>query len=893
MFKDFHAVEAEIASQDTTKGKGDLFEIFAKFYFMYFSVKYQVLDVFIGSEIPTKLKQQLKLESSDYGVDGVATLMDGGLLAFQVKFRSGRESPTARELAMFWSESKHADQRIVFTNANTVPKVGEKHSLSILGTDLELLDEEFFKAFGDYLEGSKVQRPQAKSPLPYQKKMIDASVSGLREHSKGKLIAACGTGKTLVSLWIAEELQSRSVVFFAPSLALIKQTLDSWSTNTKKGFRYLAVCSDSTVTDEVEKMADYSANELDFSVTTNPSEIATFITNSGSSGLPSYIFCTYQSSEALVAALEKLGNPLVDLAIFDEAHKTAGASTDYRLTSILKGEHLVGAKRLFMTATERLVAPWIVSKSAEEDRVVFSMDDESVYGPNLHTYNFGDAISDGVIANYKVLAVDVPADEIREVIESKGLLEDDDSPELGLVETSFLYKQAVLAKAIKAKSLSKIVTFHSDISRAKTFVYGSMNHSLPLTSVFVELGLRAPEFAEHIDGKMTTDVRKELLSSFAQSTFGVVSNARCLTEGVDVPVIDAIYFADPKSSLVDIVQAVGRALRKPFGVKEKTAYLVIPALYSDNGELLDETFTTLIKVIQALAAQDQRLAQWIEKINLEHARGTRSASEHLALEQFIEWPTRIDFKRFGEEIEVKIVDSLVGPPTEAMQTALSVRRSEAPKVFRPIADYAAGTVFERLVDPTLKSCSKNWLTPKSDLPHNAISHSLRLGVIERNADGQIRISDQGESYLSGSVGRDDVFRRACLDYAITETSPSLKPYTALRRVLEELGEITFHQFVFGPYTLQNGSESEISRVVSACKKVNEMYPNLDKISPSNREIALADLNKEFETDYALSEIWGSTTVKNRFGYFKSHLSLFPDIRITPKSLVWSGDEERQ
>lgn len=885
MFEDFHSFEVEVSNQITTKGKGDLFEVFAKFYFQYFSVKYQVRDVFIGKEIPLDIKRRLQLESSDYGVDGVATLIDGKLLAFQVKFRSGRESPTARELAMFWSESKNADQRIVFTNANRVPRVGEKHSLAILGTDLELLDQEFFKDFSKYLQTSKAIRPRKKMPLPYQTKMISGTVNGLKKNSRGKMIAACGTGKTLVSLWVCEELNARSLVFFAPSLALIKQTLDSWSTNSTNGFRYLAVCSDPTVTNEIENTADYSVNELDFSVTTNPSEIAEFISASEKSALPSYIFSTYQSSEALVEALDRLGNPSIDMAIFDEAHKTAGASTDSRLTSILRGEKLSTTYRLFMTATERLVAPWIVSKSLEEDRVVFSMDDESIYGPNLYTYNFGKAIDDGVIANYKVLAVDVPMGEIQSIIQAGGLVEDDDNPELGLVESDFLYKQAVLGQAIKSKDLKKIVTFHSDISRAKTFVYGSRNHSLPLGSVFEEIDLRAPEFAEHIDGKMSAEARKELLSAFAQSNFGVVSNARCLTEGVDVPVIDAVYFADPKSSLVDIVQAVGRALRKPFGVKEKTAYLVIPAMYSEEGDLLDESFTTLIKVIQALSAQDERLAQWIEKLNLEHARGTRGKTEHLTLDQFIEWPTRIDFKRFGEEIEVRIIDSLVGPPTEAMQKALAIRRSGTPKILKPIADYAPDTVFDQLVSPTLAIARDTWGSPPKDLPNNAISHSLRLGLIERTDGGSIRLTALGKAYSSGEANRQDVFRNACLNYSIEKTSPSLKPYVAFLSVLKRLGIVSFHQFVFGLYTLQDGSEGEINRAVAASQKLIEMYPNLDLISPANREVALAELNAQFETDYSLSEVWGSTTVKNRFGYFKSHLSLFPEVEVTSKAVM--------
>ena len=889
MFEDFFDLEQEVSRQATTKGKGDLFEEFAKFYFQYFATKYQIQDVFLGKEIPSHLRTRLELESSDYGVDGIATRIDGKILAFQVKFRSDRQAPTSRELSMFWSESENADSRLVFTNANKVPQVADKHSLAILGTDLEKLDKEFFSAFSNYLLDATLMKPQIKIPLDYQRKMIDVTSSGLKTHGKGRLVAACGTGKTLVSLWIAEDLKAKSVIFFAPSIALIKQTIDSWSSNSKTGFRYLAVCSDETVTSEIERLADYSVHELDFTATTSPSEIIEFLTSSRSDDRPTYIFSTYQSSEALLAAVNSVETFDLDLLIFDEAHKTAGSNNDPSLTSILKEEHLKSKYRLFMTATEKLVAPWIVSKAEESQRVLFSMDNESVYGPNLHTYNFGQAISEGVIAGYQVVAVDLPEDEITDLIRSRGLVEDGDNQDLGMVETEFLYKQAVLGKAIRSKGLRKVLTFHSNINRARTFVHGSKNHALPIDTFFGDLGVGEISHIDHVDGTMSAQTRKEILSEFANSDFGLVSNARCLTEGVDVPVIDAVYFADPKSSMVDIVQAVGRALRKPYGVDQKTAYLIIPAMYSESGDLLDESFATLIKVLQAIASQDERLAQTIERLNLEKAKGGHGGNGKSELGNFIEWPARIDFAKFGEQIETKIITSLVGPASPEMKARLSVRRSRTQKILKPIADYAPETVFEKLVDSTLESFTLEWEPPKKGLPNNAISHTLRLGLIEKNKYNQVRISALGQSYMLNEISRDEIFRQACLNYSVPKSDPELRPYAALIKVLSNLGEMNLPQFIFGVYTIRNGSDEEIERVIDASRKVQEMYPHLGKISPTNREIALSDLNLALGTDYEVSEVWGSTTVKNRFGYFKSHLSLFEDIIGTPTSLRWMSD----
>jgi predicted helicase len=882
-FANFAELEDYTSGLFPEKKKGDFFEKFCEFYFRYRSIFFQAREVYTHQSLPKAIRERLHLESSDYGVDGVIVRFDGSLVAYQAKFRSNRISPTVRELATFWAEGQHADEKLVISNCTELPRQSGKHGISVLGTELDALDNDFFDAFEEFLNENTQRYPPRKKPYRYQTDMITGVLEGFTGSSKGKLIAACGTGKTLVSLWIAENLQAKTVLFLAPSLALIKQTLDSWSVNSATPFSFLAVCSDETVVSSEYDYADYSAKDVGFSVTTDASRIRQFIDSPHEGNRPKYIFSTYQSAGVLIAGFQASSLEQFDLVLFDEAHKTAGAANTQSNVAILDDQVLKSNKKLFMTATERLVSPWLSHKAVEAQRVVFSMDDVAVYGPTLFTYDFGTAIKDKVIADYKILVSAVSsADVARQVIQRQLVSLTDDSSNK-ILQADLLFRQLILRKAFQTKPISKALTFHNTVARAKSFSLGAIGQCEALSRVLRDESSEL--YVDYVDGSMTANERKRRLAEFSEAKHGVISNAKCLTEGVDVPLIDAIYFADPKTSIVDIVQACGRALRKPPGTSEKTSYIVVPVMLDDAGEVDEGDFRTVLKVLQALRSQDERLAQYIDKLNLAHAKGkgTRSTGELIEFD----WPQDFDANAFSESIQLKVLEGLFGPLDDANREDLERRRSGSQKILKVIGDYSPETMKSALVIPTLEKLRDlGGAAAGSDLrfQNNNVAQTERLGLIEQRAR-EYTFTDAGTALLSGKVGFSEMFVGAYLNFRIQDQVPPVLPYKVLLQVLLGTMRLTFPQFVFGPYSIKNGSSEEISRAINNAREIVELYPNLENLSDRNRRMVLEDLNERFETNYELNEVWGSTTVMNRFGYFKSHLSLIKGVIADSKS-IW-------
>lgn len=890
-FENFGEFESYASTLYPEKKKGDFFEKFCEFYFRYRSIFFQAREVYPHHSVPKAIRERLRLESSDYGVDGVILRFDGTLVAYQAKFRSNRVSPTVRELATFWAEAQHADEKLIISNCTELPKQSGKHGISVLGEELDGLDKDFFEAFAEFLDQNKLRYPPRKKPYRYQTDMIAGVKRGFDKTDKGKLIAACGTGKTLVSLWIAETLQARTVLFLAPSLALIKQTLDSWSANSATPFSFIAVCSDETVVSGEYDYADYSPDDVGFSVTTDPEKISQFLDLEQEGNRPKYIFSTYQSAEALISGFEASSLEQFDLTLFDEAHKTAGAANTQSNLAILDDSILRSKKKLFMTATERLVSPWILTKAAESQRVVFSMDDESVYGPTLFSYNFGKAIEDNVIADYKILVSAVSNDEVIRQVQERQLVSPSDDPSHKILQADLLFRQIILKKAFSDNPISKALSFHNTVARAKSFALGAIGQCESLVKVLSDdsSGL----YVDYVDGSMTANERKRRLGEFASAQQGVISNAKCLTEGVDVPLIDAIYFADPKTSIVDIVQACGRALRKPPGISEKTSYIVVPVLLDSDGEIDESDFKTVLKVLQALRSQDERLAQYIDQLNLAHAKGLTSGTPSGVIE--FDWPEDFDENNFVESIQVKVLEGLSGPIDETNREDLERRRAGSEKILKVIGDYSPDTMRDNLVIPTLERLRDfGGAAQGSDLrfQNNNVAQTERLGFIEQRA-GEYTFTESGEALLGGKSSFESFFVNACLNYRIEDQVPAVSPYKVVLQVLLATGKLTFPQFVFGPYAIRNGSKEEIARAIASVREIAELYPNLESLSDRNRRKVLSDLNERFETSFDLNEVWGSTTVKNRFGYFKSHLSSLEGIITDTKSISLDPNKHEQ
>jgi superfamily II DNA or RNA helicase len=400
------------------------------------------------------------------------------------------------------------------------------------------------------------------------------------------------------------------VLVLLPSLTLLQQTLDKWSrhNNWGKDFAYLCVCSDPTVTEQDENdPVRLDATDMEFRVDTNPDEVRRFI-GRDAPGVK-VVFSTYQSSRVVSQGVRGLAP--FDVAIFDEAHKTTGPQSGLFGLS-LKDENIRIRKRLFFTATPRHYD--IRHRDKEGEFRIISMDDETIYGPRAYTLTFGSAARQGIICNYKVVISVVDGQEVNEFALKHGitLVEDD------LIRARWVANQIAVERVVEKTGAKRAITFHSRVSSAKVFSSDGAR------------GIRQflPEFLVfHVNGEQKSSERKRIIRSFYDAAKALVTNARCLTEGIDVPEIDMVAFIDPRRSRVDIAQATGRAMRKPPGSNKEVGYVVIP-LFLDrkSGETLEEAlerseFDEVADVLNAMQEQDEDLVQIIQELQEAKGRG--------------------------------------------------------------------------------------------------------------------------------------------------------------------------------------------------------------------------------------------------------------------------------
>lgn len=452
--------------------------------------------------------------------------------------------------------------------------------------------------------------------MPHQRRAIRDIVKGFKTHRRGQAIMACATGKTHVGQRVSEVMGSKRIVVFVPSLALIAQFIRNWADQTRVKARVLAVCCDTTVA--MEKGADnddISTKQLiadtGVDVTTDPDDIAKFMKQRG----PFVIFCTYLSSGEIAAAQRRRGCPSIDMAICDEAHRCASHISGPSST-IVRPDAINARYRLFMTATPRYFRS-SSSRDEEGDLVAASMDNPVLFGPVFHELRLRKAIELGLVCDYQVIVSLVTDKEVARLI--KGRRSVSLGPER--FEAQTLATHIAADKAVDQYKLRKLLSFHSRITKAKDFA-----HQHELVSHLTN-GRKKKMWVNHIRASTLNRERLRILNDFENQPAGVsalLTNARCLTEGVDVPAVDGVVFVDPRESIVAITQAIGRALRKSPGKKIGT--IVIPVFAEEldgykagTVEVTDEVlagtlFATVRRVIMALRVEDDELDRMFSKL---------------------------------------------------------------------------------------------------------------------------------------------------------------------------------------------------------------------------------------------------------------------------------------
>lgn len=444
------------------------------------------------------------------------------------------------------------------------------------------------------------------APRDHQKEAIRDVVGMFSVFDRGQLISACGTGKTLTTRWITEEMSARLTLVFVPSIALLEQMARAWRENAAadKGYSALCVCSDASLSGGVDGPAITSDDLKDagFRVESSPEDIAMFLRSGGNA----VVFSTYQSSPQIEAAQRDFGGPVFDLVIADEAHRCAGDMLSP--FAVVLDEHRIRAKkRLFVTATPRVFG---ARRGESQSSRYVDMENERVFGPRFHTLPFRKAIDLGLLCDYQVIVLLSSNDELRSLgqgADAKCATGPSASPR-PLHQTGEIAAVSLL-KAMEAFSLRRVITFHHTLARASGFAK-EVNDVARAIEAAGRGGVLVS--ADFVSGAMSSKERRGVLKQFASSTglqHKVLTNARCLTEGVDVPSIDGIAFIDPKASEIDIAQAIGRALRKSDGKALGT--IVLPVLLGEGdtpSEVLQSTdFRSIWKVLNALRSHDEEL----------------------------------------------------------------------------------------------------------------------------------------------------------------------------------------------------------------------------------------------------------------------------------------------
>lgn len=622
-------------------------------------------EVYLWDEWPDKGKQH------DHGIDIVARdIHNGGWCAIQCKFYDPQHHISKSDIDSFIAASAKPQYtgRIMFSTAKDWGPTAERQldGLTIPVTRIGV---------NDLLE-SKVdwrqidwQEPQTYLPLtgkkqlrPHQKIAKDAVISGLATQDRGQLIMACGTGKTFTSLKIAEQLatdnkaKATTVLFLVPSIQLVNQTFREWAQETELPFRAFAVCSDVKVGKGGSKPADdpedISVTDLIIPATTDTKALAAKVKEAHENDRFTVIFSTYQSID-VVAQAQRDGVPEFDLVIADEAHRTTGVTladtVESQFVRVHDNSYIKAAKRLYMTATPRLFDPKVKEKATTNDAVLVSMDDESLYGPVLHRLGFGEAVEKDLLTDYKVLVLKVDESFVAESFQSElaqsGEIRLEDAAKLigcwnGLAKR---FGDAATADDLDGDDLTPMktaVAFAANIkaSKAAREAFPSIVDRLISTYADEQDSGDARERnrmqveIRHVDGTMNAVERgNELawLKSGSEETDNVcrvLTNVRCLSEGVDVPALDAVMFLTPRGSQVDIVQSVGRVMRKAAG--KKLGYIVLPVVVpsgmSPEAALSDnKRFQAVWEVLQALRAHDDRFNAMVNQLDLNTKKNSK------------------------------------------------------------------------------------------------------------------------------------------------------------------------------------------------------------------------------------------------------------------------------
>lgn len=660
-----------------------------------------------------------------------------------------------------------------------------------------------------FIEGRAAERVTYDA-RPHQREAIDAIEAAFAGHDRCKAIMACGTGKTLMALRLAEEyLEGRGAVLFcAPSISLVGQSMREWLAQSRVPLAPLVVCSDAKASC-AEDAIPMTLDSFEYPATTRPDRLFAAWEASHDNGGLTVVFSTYQSIDVVHAAQE-MGLPDFDLIVCDEAHRTTGSALpgvdETEASAFMKvhyDRNVRGAKRLYMTATPRIYGETAKRKGAEEDFTIASMDDESIYGPVAYQIKFGEAVERGLLTDYKVVVLTVEEDALRgrmpltddEGVDASSLDADDIGKIIGCWKGLAEHGENAPADALgigdmlvvddmnaepayEIQPLHRAVGFCSTIAASKTICEAFSR----IVERYIEEG--GGDFdlkceLDHVDGAMNSADRNRKLAwlggEVPQDECRILTNARCLAEGIDVPTLDAVIFFNAKNSTVDVVQAVGRVMRK--APDKHFGYIILP-IFVPSGmtpeQALDDSkvFANVWSILQALRSHDERIEARVNALALEQqARKNKGTDPDAARHKG--WDDSIPTKKEQEEYAAAEIAA-------GVQTKLALFPVER---------------WERAVHTTLvKKCGTRiyWDTWAADVARIAERHIERIGALVRD-DGEVR-------------GRFQIFLEGLRD----SLNPGISEQDAVEMIAQHMITVPVFDALFGDFEFAKSNPVSIA-----------------------------------------------------------------------------------
>ena len=658
------------ARAKSEREKGTLFEELTRQFLLHDArFAHQFKEIYLWSEWPER-------RTGDTGIDLVAIpVRDGeGPVAIQCKFYALGHRVQKADIDSFLSASgKEPFGRRIVVDTSGAPW-GKNTQDAIEGQQIpvsritlaHLRDSDI--DWRTYSLGS-TQAPKTrerKVPRDHQVRARSAVMSGFEEHDRGTMVMACGTGKTFTALTIAREFVEKEggtarILFAVPSLALLKQTLDDWAAEADGAFTAWAVCSDTKVSSSARNdTAEESAVDLPIPATTDGQRLADSLNaNNATEGLQ-VVFATYQSIDVIHRAQEIAGDDWrdFDLIICDEAHRTTGATLtgkdESAFTKIHSDEFIRRTKTLYMTATPRIFAENAKNRASEKDAILTSMDDQETYGPVFFRLGFGQAVKENLLTDYKVIILTVSEEEVSQhyqaIAEMGGELALDTAAKLTGCWNALAKRKNPGSDVDYGEDRSpmrRAVAFCKNIKASKAVAtqfpdlvndpFGLSDLSNDDASDNLQVECR------HVDGTMNAAVRASEMDWLTEGAgtdevpvCRILTNARCLSEGVDVPTLDAVLFLSPRKSQVDVIQAVGRVMRRAEG--KDFGYIILPVAVPAGmapERALDDNkrFQVVWQVLKALRAHDERLDAAINSMELNGQGPENIIVEQVSLEK--------------------------------------------------------------------------------------------------------------------------------------------------------------------------------------------------------------------------------------------------------------------